>query len=867
MTGFGTPSVAVAATPTVISTFFSHVLAHRRRKSASKKSLEAGGPGGGPEDQLTYEEGLQVVRRFLDFASHHGVEEVQAFTAMWVPTPRWVRRDVMVIPDENIKEAEDILAKHLSTYGPQGAEGGGLQLVGGDKWWRVRRRTLEGEWIEMQQDYIKRTAKKAAAESTAAATLTSPTSLTDTNRSNTRYMPRKRATTGSVMDNAGGEVVGDRVIMYIHGGAFFFSSLETHRYQVQRHVRKAGARAFCPAYRLSPQYPFPCGLLDCLAAYLYLISPPPSVPHQPILPTNIILSGDSAGAGMVISLLVLIREMGLPMPAGASLISPWVDLTHSMPSIGGWDGGDFIPSSGFHYKPSCAWPPLPGDGIDVTMPDGSVNRYDEQIQMYCPNNLLTHPLVSPVNQGSLGGLCPLLILGGGGELLRDEITYTAYKAADPVKYPPSPITLSQYPDQASKVAKYKPTKVHLQIYEGGCHVVPTLSWTKSAKYMYRACANFNIWAFTAAQKALEKKLQHKQSSSSLRKQRSASSLNKPYNVTKLPNGLSPLSMSDSLTNGMTHSSHSPTTPGVINASGARSPLTASSATSRQSTIDFTQPIITSGAAVAANTKPISFGEVQSEAESDEDDMSVTSESTIADEEERGDPVPAKAIVTVHGTEPLYGNVNLVSERVSVHGNIRPFEPIEAVPALQPSLREHIGQVHGDGAIRKWLARRHEWDKKYSKELAKWREIKQKDRIKAEAEGFLTRDLQDERPPLCSVAGIWDKGLARNVAKSVDEVTSRSMGMGWWTKWGSKADEEHADRRKMREKAAREEEQSKLHSAKDQGVPNAIPPGPMATSDPPMGGAAGTEQLFDEPEAILFEDAEGERNGVETAGGV
>lgn len=88
MTGFGTPSVAVAATPTVISTFFSHILAHRRRKNASKKSLEAGGPGGGPEDQLTYEEGLQVVRRFLDFASHHGVEEVQAFTAMWVPTPR-----------------------------------------------------------------------------------------------------------------------------------------------------------------------------------------------------------------------------------------------------------------------------------------------------------------------------------------------------------------------------------------------------------------------------------------------------------------------------------------------------------------------------------------------------------------------------------------------------------------------------------------------------------------------------------------------------------------------------------------------------------------------------------------------------------
>lgn len=50
---------------------------------------------------------------------------------------------------------------------------------------------------------------------------------------------------------------------------------------------------------------------------------------------------------MVVALLIIIREMGLPMPAGASLISPWVDLTHSMPSIGGDDSGDFIPNTGY----------------------------------------------------------------------------------------------------------------------------------------------------------------------------------------------------------------------------------------------------------------------------------------------------------------------------------------------------------------------------------------------------------------------------------------------------------------------------------------------------------------------------------------
>lgn len=70
---------------------------------------------------------------------------------------------------------------------------------------------------QMQQDYLKRTAKKAAAEYSAAADLTSPASVTASGRSNVRYMPHKRATVGSVVDNAGEEVLDDRVIMYIHG--------------------------------------------------------------------------------------------------------------------------------------------------------------------------------------------------------------------------------------------------------------------------------------------------------------------------------------------------------------------------------------------------------------------------------------------------------------------------------------------------------------------------------------------------------------------------------------------------------------------------------------------------------------------------
>ena len=53
------------------------------------------------------------------------------------------------IPETTITRAEDILSKHLGTYGPDGAEGGGLKLIGGDQWWRIRGRELEGEWIEV----------------------------------------------------------------------------------------------------------------------------------------------------------------------------------------------------------------------------------------------------------------------------------------------------------------------------------------------------------------------------------------------------------------------------------------------------------------------------------------------------------------------------------------------------------------------------------------------------------------------------------------------------------------------------------------------------------------------------------------------
>ena len=57
---------------------------------------------------------------------------------------------------------------------------------------------------------------------------------------------------------------------------------------------------------------------------------------------------------------------------------------------------------------------------------------DSQIQLYAPNNLLSHPLISHCG-AYLGGLPPLFFIAGDQEVLRDEIIYTL------VLSPPSPL--------------------------------------------------------------------------------------------------------------------------------------------------------------------------------------------------------------------------------------------------------------------------------------------------------------------------------------------------------------------------------------------------------------------------------------------
>ena len=115
------------------------------------------------------------------------------------------------------------------------------------------------------------------------------------------------------------EAVDERVIYYLHGGAYVMGSINTHREMVSRLSRAARARALAIDYRLAPENPFPAAVEDSAGAYRWLVSTGAD-------PARLVIAGDSAGGGLTVATLVALRDAGDPLPAAAVCLSPWVDL-------------------------------------------------------------------------------------------------------------------------------------------------------------------------------------------------------------------------------------------------------------------------------------------------------------------------------------------------------------------------------------------------------------------------------------------------------------------------------------------------------------------------------------------------------------
>jgi len=113
-----------------------------------------------------------------------------------------------------------------------------------------------------------------------------------------------------------------RVLLFFHGGGYCSGSILSHRRMVTEAGRAARMRTLAVGYRLAPEHPYPAAHEDAMRAWRF-------VRGQGIPAADIVVSGDSAGGNLTITLINTLRSAGEPLPACAWLISPWTDLTMS----------------------------------------------------------------------------------------------------------------------------------------------------------------------------------------------------------------------------------------------------------------------------------------------------------------------------------------------------------------------------------------------------------------------------------------------------------------------------------------------------------------------------------------------------------
>lgn len=111
-------------------------------------------------------------------------------------------------------------------------------------------------------------------------------------------------------------------VLYFHGGGYVYGSLSSHRGLVGEIARESGCPVTQIDYRLAPEHAFPAALTDAASAVREFYA-------EGVAPNALVVVGDSAGGGLVLATLQVLRDSGDPLPAAAVCMSPWTDLTCS----------------------------------------------------------------------------------------------------------------------------------------------------------------------------------------------------------------------------------------------------------------------------------------------------------------------------------------------------------------------------------------------------------------------------------------------------------------------------------------------------------------------------------------------------------
>jgi acetyl esterase/lipase len=181
----------------------------------------------------------------------------------------------------------------------------------------------------------------------------------------------------------------DRVIVYLHGGAFVVGGRFLHRSLMSRIAHQNRATLVAVDYRQLPHHPVSDSIADGLDAYRHVL-------ESGVPASKVVIMGDSAGGYLTFQVALAAAEAGLPMPAGLVAMSPLIDF----------DGTAKIEakSSG-----TCAvFPPTCFDGLAKVVLRASLRAGQ------------SHALPDAPSRAALHGLPPSLIQASTAEMVHPD---------------------------------------------------------------------------------------------------------------------------------------------------------------------------------------------------------------------------------------------------------------------------------------------------------------------------------------------------------------------------------------------------------------------------------------------------------------
>jgi salicylate hydroxylase len=183
------------------------------------------------------------------------------------------------------------------------------------------------------------------------------------------------------------------VVLHFHGGGYLIGSAKGSLEYAGRLAAAVNGVCYTAEYRLAPEHPYPAAIDDAICAYRALLA-------RGIPASSILVSGESAGGGLAVALVLALRTAGDPLPAAILAVAPFTDLTVSGPSVRAFNGDD------------------PAANRDLLKFMGA---------SYFQGHEPTDPLVSPL-YGDLTGLPPLFVTASQGEVLLSDTTRLAERA-------------------------------------------------------------------------------------------------------------------------------------------------------------------------------------------------------------------------------------------------------------------------------------------------------------------------------------------------------------------------------------------------------------------------------------------------------